>query len=148
MDIFQKINYTYLAIGLILLVSIVLLYRIFWRPSSQANLITPANAPVALKENFENQDFKGEIVFYYAMWCGYSRSFLPEWEKFEIYAKDNLKNVKVTKIKCEDGLEQTCGQKGVSQFPMVILYQNGKEQVIFDKERTMQKLVEFVNENI
>ncbi|ARF09382.1 thioredoxin [Indivirus ILV1] len=151
-ELLKRINYTYLAVSIIIILIGLLLYY-FWSKNS-SSLVTQINAPVVgekKKEPFtsdkDSQNGKGEIVLYYAMWCGFSRSFLPEWEKFELYAKDNLPNIKVTRMKCEDGNENTCSQKGIRGFPSVVLYRDGKPEVAFDKERTMQKLVEFVNEN-
>ena len=106
----------------------------------------PSKREQSLVEGEEK--IKGELVLYYAMWCGYSRSFLPEFEKFEKFAKENLPHVRVMKIRCEDGNEATCSQKGVNGFPSVILYVKNGQEKTFDKERNMQKLVEFVNENL
>ena len=106
----------------------------------------PSNRTEQLMEGEDK--IKGELVLYYAMWCGHSRSFLPEFEKFEKFAKDNLPHCRVMKTRCEDGNEATCSQKGVDGFPTVILYAKNGQEKVFDKERTMQKLVEFVNENL
>lgn len=86
----------------------------------------------------------GEIVLYYATWCGYSRMFLPEWEKFEGYAKTNIPNLKVSSIRCEGGNENVCTQKGVDGYPTTILYLNNGQEVQFNGERTSQQLVDFV----
>lgn len=91
---------------------------------------------------------KGEIIIYYAMWCGYSRQFLPEWEKFEKYAKDNLPQVRVSRVRCEDGNEATCQQKGVQGYPTVILYLKDGSEKTFEDERNMNKLIEFVQKNV
>lgn len=90
----------------------------------------------------------GEIVLYYATWCGYSRMFLPEWQKFETYAKGNLPNLKVSSIRCEGGNEATCTQKGVDGYPTIILYLNSGKELQFNGERTSQQLVDFVKKYI
>jgi len=100
------------------------------------------------EENSKNFEPAAEIVLYYAMWCGYSKMFLPEWEKFETYAAANLPNLKVSKIRCEDGNEAVCSQKGVDAFPNVILYIRGGAEIPFSGDRTSVKLVEFVNKNV
>lgn len=90
----------------------------------------------------------GEIILYYAMWCGYSRAFVPEWEKFEGYAKSNLPQLKVSKIRCEDGNEETCVQKGIQGYPTVVLYlQNGGEKK-FDGQRNLDGLIQFIKQNM
>lgn len=86
---------------------------------------------------------KIEVILYYASWCGYSRSFLPEWEQYEKFAKDNFPNVKVTKIRCEGGDEATCMQKGVQGYPTVIFYLSDGKEVAFNGERTAKELAEF-----
>lgn len=97
-----------------------------------------------VKEN----EVKGEIILYYAMWCGHSKAFLPEWEKFEEYAKKNLSFLRVSRVRCEDGNEATCVQKGVEGYPTVILYPKGNAEKLYEGERKMEKVVEFINNNL
>jgi thiol-disulfide isomerase/thioredoxin len=93
-----------------------------------------------------NDSAKPTIVLYYASWCGYSKMFLPEWEKFKKYAQENLPNILVRSVRCEGGDEATCMQKGVQGYPTVILYKEiGKTGIPFDNDRTAEKLIEFVN---
>lgn len=93
-----------------------------------------------------NDSAKPTIVLYYASWCGYSKMFLPEWEKFKKYAQENLPNILVRSVRCEGGDEATCMQKGVQGYPTVILYKEiGKTGIPFDDDRTAEKLIEFVN---
>lgn len=164
MEQLKNLNYMYLLYAVIGLVAIFVVYTLYVSYSKQ-NCSTCVG-PNALKksEGFESDgeiketqeskllaneaNVKGEIILYYAMWCGHSRSFLPEWEKFEVFAKEKLPFVRVSKIRCEDGNEATCSQKGVEGFPMVILYSKTGVEKTFEKERTMEKLVEFVNENL
>lgn len=107
------------------------------------------------REPFENKSVEVRntptIVLYYAMWCGYSKMFLPEWEKFEKYARDNLPNLTIKSVRCEGGDEATCTQKGVQGYPTVILYKDGLTEssgITFDADRTHDKLVEFVKNNM
>lgn len=119
------------------------------------------NAPETFEDSKNNQEqeqktyqeqqeskIKGEIILYYAMWCGFSRQFLPEWEKFEEYAKKNLPQVRVTRVRCEDGHEATCSQKGVTGYPTVILYRKDGSEKIFEDERTSDKLIKFAQANL
>jgi len=152
-ELLKMINYTYIGLAVVFILIICALY--FSLARNQSNSSVQTNAPldqVKKNESFaseqKSKDKKGEIVLYYAMWCGYSRSFLPEWEKFEVYAKENLPQIKVTRMKCEDENTETCTQRGIKGFPMIVFYPVGKPEKIFDKDRFMQKLVEFVNENI
>jgi len=89
-----------------------------------------------------------EIVLYYATWCGYSKMFLPEWEKFEEYAKENFEQLIVNKIRCEAGNEQICFEKDITGYPTVILYLDDGSEKQFMYERTSEKLIKFVKEYI
>ncbi len=90
----------------------------------------------------------GEIVLYYATWCGYSRTFLPIWEKFESYAKQNMPRLNVRKIRCEGGEERACFEKGIEGYPTVILYPKNNTEVMFSEDRTLDKLIEFATKNL
>ena len=107
-------------------------------------------------KSLETQDTRkitsslGEIVLYYAMWCGITRQMLPEWEKFEIYAQTNLPYVKVSKVRCEGGNEDVCNQKNIQGFPTIILY-IGNNQFMFDNEfnqRTNDNFIKFVQKHL
>ena len=147
----KNVNYTYIGIAIVIILIISVLYLFLTRKQSNSDGQTNALSNMDKKsESFasehQSQNKKGQIVLYYAMWCGHSRSFLPEWEKFEAYAKEKLPEISVIKVKCEDGKEEMCTAKGVNGFPTVICYSVAGEKV-FNKERSMQKLVEFANEN-
>ena len=90
----------------------------------------------------------GEIILYYATWCGYSKMFLPIWEKFEEHAAKNMPRLIVRKLRCEGGDERTCVEKGVEGYPTVILYPRNNTEVVFQKDRTLEELIEFVHENV
>lgn len=109
--------------------------------------IANENAP-SNQEGFNNNsnskiNGQNEIILYYATWCGYSRMILPEWEKFEKYAKDNLKNIKVSSFKCEGGDEKTCVDKGIQGYPTIILIKSNGDKIQYDGERTVKGLIDF-----
>ncbi len=89
-----------------------------------------------------------EITLYYAMWCGYSRAFLSEWNKFEQLAKDKLPNIKVSSIRCEGDNENMCIQKGVEGYPTIMLYMYDGRDIKYDGERKAESIVEFVSQYV
>lgn len=106
------------------------------------------NKPINLQKPPEpkiDNEPKHDLILFYTMLCGHCRAFLPEWQKFAEWAKNNLDKVKVSAVRCEDGNEATCSQKGVRGYPTVMLYLNDGSEHKFEGERTMGGLKEFVN---
>lgn len=142
-------NKTYIIIVVLLIIAGVLMYyTVRTMPSvaviQKSESFDPNQKPTGVKP----KEADAEIILYYTEWCGYSRMFLPEWEKFEKYAKENMTNVRVDKVRCEGGNENVCKQKGVEGYPTVILtLKNGKD-ITFQDERTSDKLIEFVKISI
>lgn len=93
-----------------------------------------------------NSDCDGQIVNFYTTWCGYSQRFLPEWKKFKTLAKKKYPNLKVVDIVCEGDDQKHCAAAKVTGFPTVIYYVNGKK-VLFNRERTSENLLEFIEEH-
>ena len=89
---------------------------------------------------------KPQFVLYYANWCGYSKQFLPEWNKFVEYAKANLSKVDVKEIVCEGDGEKVCSDHQVRGFPTVRLYK-GSQMQEYDGERNAQALIDYVNKH-
>lgn len=89
-----------------------------------------------------------EIVLYYASWCGYSRVFLPEWQKFAQWAEANAKQLKVTSIRCESGNEEQCMEKGIRGYPTVVFYPKEGTEKVFNGDRTAEKLTDFIKTNL
>ena len=87
-----------------------------------------------------------EINLYYALWCGYSREFLPEWQKFEKYSKEHLPNLVVTKVRCEDGNEAICNQKNIQGYPTVTITLKDGTKKTFNGERTSESLIKFIKQ--
>ena len=166
-ELSEKINWKYVALIVSIIILIIILY-FYYRSKKHPNMgmmegehhtnitegmdtnltesesesETESAAPNKVSRETVEPD--GEIVLYYATWCGYSRMFLPEWEKFEKYAKDNLSNLKVTRIRCEGGNEAVCTQKGVEGYPTIILYLKNSKEVKFDGERSSKQLADFI----
>lgn len=159
-----KLNFTHFVVGLLFLTLIfVLFYNML---NSKSNGSNGSNEMEYFQNSGNNGNSRnggngngnngsvgyvepdGELILYYANWCGFSRMFLPEWEKFENYAKENLSNLKVTRVLCEGGNEATCFQKGVEGYPTVILYRKDGSEETFMDDRTSDKLVQFINNKL
>jgi hypothetical protein len=157
MELLSNIKWYHITIVCLICI---LVFLIFTRNNCGTNVCK--NAPIK-SEGFSSQQQEqeskqetnqikdtatAEIILYYAMWCGHSRSFLPEWEKFEAYAKNNFPNLRVSRVRCEDGNEATCMQKGVEGYPTVILYPMGGSEKMFDGTRSSDSLIKFIQQNV
>lgn len=89
-----------------------------------------------------------EVTLYYAMWCGYSRAFLPEWTRFEELAKKHLPNIKVSNVRCEEDNENMCIQKGIEGYPTILLYLYDGREIKYDGERKAEDLIKFINQYV
>lgn len=161
MDLLSNIKWYHISI--ICLIGIVV-FLVFTRNKCEQNVCK--NAPIK-SEGFsseqeqeqkheqdldqQNKQIKdtanAELVLYYALWCGHSKAFLPEWEKFEAHAKANFPNLRVSRVRCEDGNEATCMQKGVQGYPTVILYPKDNSEKQFEGERSLNALINFIKQN-
>jgi thiol-disulfide isomerase/thioredoxin len=106
----------------------------------------PMTLPTTTLPPITDVEPKNELVLYYAMWCGNCKNFIPTWSKFEAWAKDNLKNVRINSVRCEDGNEAVCSQKGIKGYPTVMLYLKDGSEYMFEGPRTVEGLTKFVND--
>lgn len=91
---------------------------------------------------------RGELVLYYATWCGYSKQFLPIWKEFvETHAKE-IDGLVTRSVICEGGEERACFEKGVEGYPTVILYPKNNTEVVFNGDRTVSELEQFVHKHL
>ena len=145
MEFFKNIKWYHIIIICLIIILIFLIFT-----NNNCNFKMNQNALVN-QEGFDSEkknDFmNNKIILYYATWCGHSISFLPEWERFETYAKNNLPDIFVNKIKCEENNKILCNQKGIKGFPTVILYNKKGEEIIFNDDRKMQNLIDFIKKH-
>lgn len=121
-----------------------------------ASKIHVVPAPVATEkfEPFDNNtkrgpfDTKPAIILYYAEWCGFSKMFLPIWEKFSVKAASQFPNLTISKLRCEGDMEEMCVQKGIQGYPTVKFYKANGDEVPFSGERNEQSLTAFVQHNM
>ncbi len=89
----------------------------------------------------------GEVVLYYTEGDQHSRSFLPEWERFEKGAVD-IDYVRTSRFACEGANRAECGRRGVFLVPTVILYVDDGEQKSFEGQQNAESLRQFVKRNL
>ena len=137
-------NVLHIAIIVLLVINIIIsLYCVKCHKSSKKESFSGT-----VVQETQVPKFGDEIVLYYASWCGYSRIFLPEWQKFEQWAAANAKQLKVTSIRCESGNEEQCTQKNIRGYPTVVFYPKEGTEAVYNGERTAEKLTDFVKLNL
>lgn len=145
----QKSTIYFILLALIL---ITVLYFFLRNRSSKLSLDNTRNMEGYENEkginesNTQHSGINSSIILYYVNWCPHSRNFIKEWEKFELWGSNNLKNIKVEKIQCEDGNEAVCMQKGIDGYPTVMLYLSDGSEIKYDGNRTVEDLIQFVSQ--
>jgi thiol-disulfide isomerase/thioredoxin len=97
------------------------------------------------KENFTS-DRKIKVYNFNTKWCGWSKKFQPEWNKFEkmINSLDNKDEYEVKDIKC-DNIENDAKLKALTKkykvegYPYVVI-ENNEGQMPYNGERTAEAL--------
>lgn len=87
---------------------------------------------------------KVKITNYWASWCGWSKKFKPEWDKFEASCNSDVsKSTHAINFDCGDEnneeAQAACRNSGVPGFPSVkIEYTQGgeKKKIDYEGERT------------
>mgnify|MGYP005649005027 CR=1 FL=1 len=93
-------------------------------------------------EGFSSGD-KKQLVLYYLPNCGFCKDMMPESDKVEQKHEKDPK-VDVKKVNCGEKPEEA-ETLGISGFPTIILFQDGKRKV-FDGERTQEGLEGFLSD--
>ena len=100
------------------------------------------------KENFSEAKNKSKIkVFNFnTSWCGWSRRFQPEWDKFseKVKTDPNLSHVDALDVKCDDNNnELMCEKYEVPGYPFVVVEIDGK-RTQYNGERTASALIKHI----
>jgi thioredoxin domain-containing protein 5 len=86
------------------------------------------------------------LVEYYAPWCGFCKRLTPVWAQLATEVKTKNLGFKVAKINCDEAdNKDTCLSNNAHGYPTIHLWINGKKTT-FKSERTIEGLLNFVNE--
>jgi thiol-disulfide isomerase/thioredoxin len=93
-----------------------------------------------------NEKTKLKVMNFNTNWCGWSKRFQPEWDKFSEMVKNDpkLSQVEAVDVKCDKTEnESMCEQYQVPGYPYVVIEKDGK-QVPYNGERTAEALANIV----
>jgi thiol-disulfide isomerase/thioredoxin len=104
---------------------------------------------VVSQNNSNNNNKVGgnKLILYYAMWCGYSKQFLPVWEKIkaEVNSKQEL-NVSCEQYECDEQRE-ICNVEQIDGFPSMILVKSDGTKIPYKNQRSVEAVLSFLNTN-
>jgi hypothetical protein len=109
------------------------------------NITNNTNTNTDINNNNNVNVSNNKLVLYYAMWCGYSRQFLPIWEQ----VKSVISNTSDLNTTCEqydcEAQKQSC--QGINGFPSIILIKPDGTKIQYQNERSPEAILAFVNAN-
>jgi len=92
---------------------------------------------------------KPTVINFWADWCGYSNRFSPVWESFKEYAKINYPKLQVLDLNVQQNteLKNIASSAGVSGFPTVVFFCDGKMDVMVSGNKSKEDICKFVENN-
>jgi protein disulfide-isomerase-like protein len=94
------------------------------------------------REGFEGAA-EPKVVLFYADWCGHCKALKPAFSQFE---EKMGKKIRIERVNADEKPE-IVKANNVQGFPTIILFK-GDKRVVFEGERNLENLVEFVEKNM
>lgn len=93
-----------------------------------------------------------ELIFFKANWCGHCQRFKPVWDDVvnECNKQDKYSHVRMTELDIDSDAAKPLMQKhNVRGFPHVVLVgEESKDDKVFQRNRTKEELLAFLDENL
>jgi thiol-disulfide isomerase/thioredoxin len=93
-----------------------------------------------------SQKYQINVLNFNTSWCGWSKKFQPEWDKFSNNVKQNpeLYHVNAIDVKCDNEINNTlCNKYNIPGYPHVIIEYNNK-QIPYNGRRTADDLINYI----
>ena len=142
-----------------LIIISIILYSVYCTSCKKINTVSAQKINQEMiqevsKEKFANSDTLPNMVVYNfnTSWCGWSKKFQPEWNKFsEENSKQKINkkfNIKALDIKCDDNEEniKLSNKYNVPGYPYIVIDIDGKNPMVYTGERTSSALLNFIKE--
>jgi hypothetical protein len=159
----SKLSISIIAILIVLLIILYICNNILNKntPTSDCNCEVKKNEILVQKpyENIEKKiekvdpdtNNKDRLCLYYADWCGYSRQFLPVWEKLKTaILSSNLKNeVVVAEFECDKDKEMCQKNREIIPgYPTVVLHKLDGKNIPYEGQREVEAIMKFIKKEI
>ncbi|XP_065060543.1 protein disulfide-isomerase A3-like [Rhopilema esculentum] len=99
--------------------------------------------------NFDSEikDKEIALVEFFAPWCGHCKRLAPEYETAATKLKKNDPPVPLIKVDCTEGGKETCGKHGVSGYPTLKIFKNGKMTQDYEGPRQADGIVGYMKKH-
>jgi len=95
------------------------------------------------KEEFKNTKPKNRLVLYYTPWCGHCAMLKPKWTEFQ--NNNNLNDIEIDMVDC-DNSKDICNKLKIEIIPTILLHKGNKD-IIYDGDKEIDKIKEWLNTN-
>ncbi len=107
------------------------------------------------KEHTTTEPFNGgksgnkTMFFFRADWCGHCTRFKPVWDDFKTESKKKFPDLELIELNVDDEASKPLMEKhNVRGFPHVVLTGDSMDDVVFNKNRTKEDLLAFIQEQL
>ena len=103
---------------------------------------------LSFQKFLDSQGSSATLVFYHVSWCGHCKELRPIWDDLAIdFLMEESEDIKFAEVNCMEALE-VCTEEGVEGFPQIYMYKDGVMEDIFQGDRTVEELTNFVFETV
>lgn len=104
-----------------------------------------------ITEKFNENNKIIKVFNFNTSWCGWSKKFQPEWDKFTQLIIDNkLTHIHTHDIKCDnDKNSNKCKEYNVPGYPYIvieIITDANVQQRVYENERTADSLLSYIKQ--
>ena len=103
---------------------------------------------LSFQKFLDSQGSSATLVFYHVSWCGHCKELRPVWDDLAIdFLMEESEDIKFAEVNCMEALD-VCTEEGVEGFPQIYMYKDGVMEDIFQGDRTVEELTNFVWETV
>ena len=103
---------------------------------------------LSFQKFIDSQGSSATLVFYHVSWCGHCKELRPVWDDLVIdFLMEESEDIKFAEVNCMEALD-VCTEEGVEGFPQIYMYKDGVMEDIFQGDRTVEELTNFVWETV